>query len=86
MAFDIEPEKNSCSYDALTIYDGLGDSKMLARLCGKELPKGVVTSSNKALVKFESDNSVDGRGFMLKFFSGTLTLNKLFFTFNNVYQ
>jgi cubilin len=69
-SFDVEFEEN-CSYDALTIYDGSDHTdKSLGRLCGKVLPKDVITSSNKALVTFESDNSVDGRGFQLDFFSG----------------
>ena len=68
----MELQKN-CEYDALTIYDGHEQSNMLARLCGKAIPKSVIASSNKALVRFQSDNSVDARGFVLNFFSGRFT-------------
>ncbi|XP_028397706.1 dorsal-ventral patterning tolloid-like protein 1 [Dendronephthya gigantea] len=67
-SFEVE-EATGCSFDALSIYDGLDESKLLTRLCGNILPKDMNTSSNTALIRFESDNSVDSGGFVLNFFS-----------------
>lgn len=68
-SFDVEDAPN-CMYDAVSIYNGLNEANMVTRLCGKTIPKDLATDTNEALIKFETDNSVESEGFMLKFVSG----------------
>lgn len=62
-AFDVE-NHDSCVYDYVEVRDGLAnDSPILNVFCGLKIPADVTSSSNKMLVKFVSDSSVQKGGF-----------------------
>lgn len=62
-SLDIENHDN-CVYDYIEIRDGLTkDSLILKVLCGHKIPADVISTSNKMLVKFVSDSSVQKGGF-----------------------
>ena len=54
-----------CEYDSVTISDTYTNTPKI--FCGYELPRPYVTSSNKVIVKFQSDGSVVGTGFKLRY-------------------
>ena len=65
-SMDIEPH-SSCIYDYIEIYDGAdSNSPMLAqRLCGTTPPTdAIISSGSSMLVRFVSDFSVSGDGFV----------------------
>ncbi|XP_033110748.1 cubilin-like [Anneissia japonica] len=68
-SFDIETHPN-CQYDYLAIYNGgTFDAPMTSGqypLCGQNAPSAVTTSSNKAVVKFMSDDIQNNSGFRLE--------------------
>ena len=57
-SFELEFEA-SCGYDYLSITDG-SDTK---KLCGSTLPDKITSSGNTLTLKFESDYSVNKKGF-----------------------
>ena len=53
------------------LYDGhTTDSKVLGRFCGSKVPHPVGATSDKMLMVFKSDASVQRRGFSAKHMSG----------------
>ncbi|XP_055955066.1 ovochymase-1 [Patella vulgata] len=65
--FDIEFTR-LCDSDYLAIYDGVNDTApLLVKLCGHILPASVVASSNLMFIKFHSDNSTQGKGFIIRY-------------------
>ncbi|XP_055295203.1 cubilin homolog [Sitodiplosis mosellana] len=64
--FDLE-DHGSCSYDYVTVYEGHGtvENNLKARYCGNLTAHApvVVVDSNKAIVKFVSDESDHRKGF-----------------------
>ncbi|XP_063777593.1 cubilin [Pseudophryne corroboree] len=65
--FDIEYH-TSCNYDSVTVYDGeTSDARLLATLCGSQLP-GVITSTQSIMfVRLRSDHSGQHKGFSARF-------------------
>jgi hypothetical protein len=54
-----------CENDSVTISDTYTSTSKI--FCGYELPRQYVTSSNKVIVKFQSDKSNVGTGFKLRY-------------------
>ena len=66
-SFEIENHDN-CVYDYLEVRDGhLTNSPLLGKFCGYKVPESVRSNSNKLLVKFMSDSSVQKAGFSANF-------------------
>jgi len=67
IGIDIE-DHGTCRYDSLTIYDGnSANSLELEKLCGTSPPSNIVSSKNEMFIKFKSDDSVQKKGFKIKF-------------------
>ncbi|KAM4705286.1 LOW QUALITY PROTEIN: cubilin [Rhinophrynus dorsalis] len=65
--FDIEYAL-LCIYDHVTVYDGPNsDSKILATLCGSELPSAITSTQNTMFVRLRSDGFYQHRGFSARF-------------------
>jgi len=65
-AFDLEPNRDVCGYDSLTIEDdGHSDTKKI--YCGATLRPTYQSISNKVTVTFQSDDTVALSGFKIKF-------------------
>lgn len=72
---DFELESGaSCRLEYLEIYDGFNErSRNAVRYC-KSAPESVLSmNSNHVTVKFQSDASEAGRGFHIRYKTGTLT-------------
>ncbi|XP_030767675.1 tolloid-like protein 2 [Sitophilus oryzae] len=62
-SFDVENHDN-CVYDYVEIRDGITfDSPIIKVYCGHKVPGDIISTSNKMLVKFVSDSSVQKGGF-----------------------
>ena len=62
--FDIE-YSSQCSYDSVNIFDGLGISApLLSKSCGDSLPSPVYSSGRYMYMRFTSDGSFSGEGFV----------------------
>nr|XP_032813055.1 tumor necrosis factor-inducible gene 6 protein-like isoform X2 [Petromyzon marinus] len=62
--FDLERDKG-CLADFLEVYDSYEDvSGLIDRFCGDDLPPVIVSTTNMMTLKFHSDASVGGRGFL----------------------
>ncbi|CAH1176432.1 unnamed protein product [Phaedon cochleariae] len=62
-SFDIE-NHDSCVYDYVEIRDGVTLTSPIIKVhCGHKIPPDVISTSNKMLVKFVSDGSVQKGGF-----------------------
>ena len=68
---DLDIEKHSqCEFDNLEIFDGFDlveNSTSAGKYCGTEMPDTFVSSYNHLRVKFNSDLSIHGRGFMANY-------------------
>lgn len=63
--FDIE-KGPSCNYDFLRVYDGgSSSSKEIGKYCGNKSPGEVLTTGNKMLVYFRSDDRGSKKGFKI---------------------
>lgn len=68
--FQIEKGEN-CIYDFLEVFDGHSEEDpAIGRFCGYETPTNVKSSSNRMMLKFVSDSSVEKAGFSLHFIKG----------------
>ena len=69
----------NCSCDSLAIYDGNkeNDTNLIKRYCGTEWDpdEPIVTSTSDALVRFQTDASIQGRGFTLNYTAESRTDN-----------
>uniref|UniRef100_A0A336L7R2 Metalloendopeptidase n=1 Tax=Culicoides sonorensis TaxID=179676 RepID=A0A336L7R2_CULSO len=62
-AFDVESHQE-CAYDHVAVFDGNSpDSTTLGRFCGSKLPHPIASTSNEMYMLFNSDNSVQRKGF-----------------------
>ncbi|CAN8020366.1 unnamed protein product [Ixodes persulcatus] len=69
-SFEVENHDN-CVYDYLEVRDGHeAGSPLLGKFCGYRTPDDQRSSSNKMLVKFVSDSSVNKPGFSATFMKG----------------
>ena len=68
--FDLENQP-ACEYDHVDIHDGDDlQAARLGRFCGNERPEEMVTSGNVMFISFESDKSVQKRGFQASHTTG----------------
>ncbi|XP_078582053.1 cubilin-like isoform X2 [Branchiostoma floridae x Branchiostoma japonicum] len=64
--FDLE-NHNTCTYDYIEIREGTDDSgALLGRFCGQTVPANV-TTGHQLWIKFRSDYSLTGAGFMAQY-------------------
>ncbi|XP_055611221.1 tolloid-like protein 1 [Uranotaenia lowii] len=62
--FDVELHQE-CAYDHIVIYDGDSpDSHTLGRFCGAKLPHPISSTANQMYMVFNTDSSVQKRGFL----------------------
>ncbi|KAF7489415.1 Tolloid-like protein 1 [Sarcoptes scabiei] len=67
--FDLEPQQE-CSYDYVIIYDGITTNKsVLGRFCGSKSPHPIISTTNKVLMKFKTDASVQKKGFKAHYYT-----------------
>ncbi|XP_054159895.1 LOW QUALITY PROTEIN: cubilin-like [Oppia nitens] len=65
--FDLESH-NQCSFDFLEIREGdNSESPLINRLCGQQMPRPIVSNSNKLWIKFKADVSQTGQGFRAEY-------------------
>lgn len=66
-SFEVE-NHDTCSYDKVQVRDGDSmDSPLIGIFCGHKIPPDIRSTSNKLLVIFESDSSVQKAGFSATF-------------------
>ncbi|XP_041970874.1 tolloid-like protein 1 isoform X2 [Aricia agestis] len=66
-SFEVENHDN-CNYDKVIVRDGDSmDSPFIGMFCGYKIPPDIRSTSNKLLVIFESDSSVQKAGFSATF-------------------
>ncbi|XP_074652971.1 cubilin-like [Tubulanus polymorphus] len=59
---------SSCRFDYMVVFDGNStDAPLLGKYCGKEIPTPIQTTGRSMLVKFASDNSIVGEGFLARY-------------------
>ena len=65
--FDIESYgRNRCPYDHLTVYDGPDTSSpLLAKLCGNNEIRDIISSGRSLFFKFTSDHMIERTGFRI---------------------
>ncbi|KAL8603880.1 hypothetical protein ACOMHN_049698 [Nucella lapillus] len=62
-AFELEDEFE-CTYDAVTVYDGLEESdNELGHFCGSETPEPIKSSGPYLMLHFRTDDSIHWKGF-----------------------
>ena len=59
-------DHKSCKWDWVQVVDGNGQ-QLLEKSCGYILPKSFISKTDRAIVKFHSDNSDTRMGFGLKY-------------------
>ncbi|CAG9136871.1 unnamed protein product [Plutella xylostella] len=66
-SFEVE-NHDTCSYDKVKVRDGDSmDSPLIGMFCGYKIPPDIRSTSNKLLVIFESDSTVQKAGFSATF-------------------
>lgn len=65
-SFDLEPEQD-CAYDFVQILDGFESSPSLGKYCGNKLPPTLTSTGFRLLIRFQSDDSIAGKGFALAY-------------------
>ena len=66
--FDLEGRYPACNLDKLQIRDGADmNGTLIGSFCGINKPPHVQSSSNVLYIRFESDRSINGKGFLLEF-------------------
>ncbi|KAG8183432.1 hypothetical protein JTE90_023188 [Oedothorax gibbosus] len=63
-SFDLEPEQD-CAYDFVQVMDGFETSPTLGKFCGNKIPPDMTSSGFRLLIRFQSDDSISGKGFSL---------------------
>ena len=52
----------------MKIYDGASiQSPSLGEYCGNSIPTSLVSTNNQLFLKFKTDSSVNGKGFMIEY-------------------
>ncbi|XP_054716859.1 tolloid-like protein 1 [Uloborus diversus] len=64
--FDLEPEQD-CAYDFVQVLDGFETSPALGKFCGSKIPPELTSSGFRLLIRFQSDDSISGKGFALDY-------------------
>lgn len=65
---DVEPGPPACPFDYMEVFDG--DSTSLiggSRLCGRDTPGAMLSTTNSLKVKFHSDSSDVGAGVAIEY-------------------
>lgn len=66
--FDLEDGKDECGYDVVELYDGVKEkNKLLGSFCDVQLPPKTVTTSDKLIIVFNTDNTVTWKGFAAEY-------------------
>ena len=66
--FDVEPGPPACPFDYIEVYDGNSTELMGgSRLCGRDTPGSLISTSHSLKVKFHSDKSDTGVGAAFEF-------------------
>jgi len=64
----MDTEKSDCKFDYVEIFDGDNEkADLIGTFCGDQVPGVIITSSSQALVKFTTDESMFGKGFLLSY-------------------
>ena len=72
--FDIERTRN-CLYDKVEVFNGLTTSSVrLGTFCGSFRPGDIISTTNKMLLKLQSDDSKQAFGFVAIFNSISPTI------------
>ncbi|XP_060104406.1 cubilin [Heteronotia binoei] len=72
VAFEVE-RHSSCRWDSVTILNGGSlSSPIIGRYCGHTSPGTIQSASNKLLINFNSDHSVQGDGFYATWVANSL--------------
>jgi len=66
--FQLEDHEN-CNYDYIEIHEGQLGGPLLGRFCGNDAPSNL-TAYNGLWIKFRSDESSTGQGFVAQYTSG----------------
>ena len=67
--FELETT-SGCSYDQVMVFNGPSKSHpLLGKFCGSFRPADVITTSNRMLMTFQSDDSNERTGFLAVFIS-----------------
>uniref|UniRef100_A0AC35U840 Metalloendopeptidase n=1 Tax=Rhabditophanes sp. KR3021 TaxID=114890 RepID=A0AC35U840_9BILA len=67
--FNLESDEK-CSFDYLSIFDYneiSADASIIGRYCGHDLPSPIFISKQYATLIFQSDDSMEGKGFILQY-------------------
>ncbi|KAL1517012.1 hypothetical protein ABEB36_000833 [Hypothenemus hampei] len=66
--FDLE-QNDECLYDFVEVFDGLDmhDARSLGRFCGNKTSNELISTEEGMIVKFRSDDRIEGRGFVLNY-------------------
>ena len=68
-------EKYLCAQDNLIVYDGGSENaKKLGHLCGADIPKRIVSSTNELYLILDANPKYDFRGFSAHYTTGLLLL------------
>lgn len=61
-------ESKHCEFDAVTVYDGEGDTAIpIRKLCGTKHPESLQSVSNVFTIIMETDGYGNGEGFQMKY-------------------
>ncbi|KAJ8670094.1 hypothetical protein QAD02_001353 [Eretmocerus hayati] len=67
LSFDVERSRN-CMFDSVQIYEGPDrESPLVGKYCGTNIPQPIIVNSSRILVRFESDNNLEDKGFIMKY-------------------
>uniref|UniRef100_A0A914DQL4 Metalloendopeptidase n=1 Tax=Acrobeloides nanus TaxID=290746 RepID=A0A914DQL4_9BILA len=67
--FSLESE-DTCEYDFVAIFDGeKREKKMYGPFCGDIDIETIITESNKAIIEFQTDDTVEQKGFIIEYAS-----------------
>ncbi|XP_023314262.1 cubilin homolog isoform X1 [Trichogramma pretiosum] len=70
-SFELETSQN-CNYDYLEIRSGSqGNSPLLGKYCGSQIPSEITSMTNQMYIKFVSDTSLQDKGFEIHWHSAT---------------
>ena len=70
-------------FDSLEIYNGGTNesSSRVAKLCGSDLPEPIESSGKELILRFQSDSSLNIKGFKLRFASTGVIFSCILITF-----
>lgn len=68
VSFELE-NSQTCLYDSVTVYDNImndetSNTRSIGKYCGREKPPVMMSSARAITIVFQSDDSVNGQGFL----------------------